>query len=204
MKLLFPDFRAMARNAVCSLRDSRGSQIVEFAVSLPLLLVLAVGIFDFGNAYNLKQKVAHSSREAARLGSSQSTSDLTSPTPPTPASVLAIRDAVVKDLQGASLSDCGLASATPPPPGGAAPWKWTFTTSCGAAVGNLVLTVDRGNVITSGMTANGTNIKVIGTSVTLQYPYKWEFDRVIGFLVPGATYPGTSLISVTTYMANQN
>ena len=203
MKHLFRHLRRMAQNVHCKLRESHGSQIVEFAVSLPLLLVLVVGIFDFGNAYNLKQKVAYSSREAARLGSSQPTADLTSPTPPGPASVLAVRDAVVKDLQNSGLSDCGLASFVPGPPGAGAPWKWTFTTSCGAA-GNLVLTVDRGNVITTGMVANGTPIKVIGTSVTLQYPYKWEFNRVIGLLVPSATYPGTSQISVTTYMANQN
>lgn len=201
MKHLFRHLRRIAEDARCRLRQSHGSQIVEFAVSLPLLLVLVVGIFDFGNAYNLKQKVAHSSREAARLGSTQPTLDLSTASP---ASVLAIRDAVVKDLQNASLSDCGLSTASATAAGAAAPWKWSFTTSCGATIGNLVLTVDRGKVITTNMVANGTNIKMIGTSVTVQYPYKWEFDRVIGFLVPGATYPGTSQISVTSYMANQN
>ena len=200
MKHFFSDLGVMARRAGGRLRESHGSQIVEFAVSLPLLLVLVVGIFDFGNAYNLKQKVAHSSREAARLGSTLPTLDLGMASP---ATILAIRDAVSKDLQGADLSDCGLSTASATAAGAAAPWKWSFTTSCGAA-GNLVLTVDRGKVITTGMVANGTNIKLIGTSVTLQYPYKWEFDRVIGLLVPGATYPGTSQISVTTYMANQN
>lgn len=189
-----------AGSAVALLAGTSGSQIVEFAVSLPLLLVLAVGIFDFGNAYNLKQKVTTISREAARLGSSQPTSDLTMATP---LSILAIRDAVVQDLQKVTLSDCGLAGAVATPAGASTPWKWSFTTSCGAA-GNLVLTVDRGNVITSSMVANGTNIKVIGTSATLSYPYQWEFNRVIGLLVPGAAYPGTSQISVTTYMANQN
>ena len=179
---------------------TNGSQIVEFAVSLPLLLVLAVGIFDFGNAYNLKQKVAHASREAARLGSSQSTLDLTTPSP---ASIQAIRDAVVKELQNANLSDCGLAGTAPVAAGAATPWKWSFTTSCGTA-GNLVLTIDRGKVITTSMVANGTNIKLIGTSATLAYPYQWEFNRVIGLLVPGALYPGTSQISVTSYMANQS
>lgn len=179
---------------------SSGSQIVEFAVSLPLLMVLAVGIFDFGNAYNLKQKVTHSSREAARIGSSQSTLDLTTTTP---ASILAIRDAVAKDLKTANLSDCGLAGTAPVAAGGATPWKWSFTTSCGSA-GNLVLTVDRGKVITTSMVVNLTNIKVIGTSATLQYPYQWQFNKVIGVLVPGASYPGTSQISVTTYMANQS
>jgi len=182
------------------LSKSSGSQIVEFAVSLPLLLVLAVGIFDFGNAYNLKQKVTHASREAARLGSSQPTSDLTTAAP---VSVTAIRDAVVKDLQNANLSDCGLSGSAPVAAGGGL-WKWTFTTSCGAA-GNLVLIVDRGKRIpTSVLTADGKNLTLVGTSATLQYPYLWEFNRVIGLLVPGAAYPGTSQISVTTYMSNQS
>ncbi len=192
--------KAGAWSAVAALTGTGGSQVVEFAVSLPLLLVLAVGIFDFGNAYNLKQQVAHASRDAARLGSSQSTLDLTMATP---ASVLAIRDAVAQDLQNAKLSDCGLGAIAPVPAGGSNPWKWSFTASCGAA-GNLVLTIDRGNVITSNMVVNSTNIKVIGTSSTLSYPYQWEFNRVIGFLVPGAAYPGTSQVSVTSYMANQN
>jgi Flp pilus assembly protein TadG len=183
-----------------AVQETTGSQIVEFAVSLPLLLVLAVGIFDFGNAYNLKQKVTHTSREAARVGSSQPTSDLTVATP---ASILAIRDAVVKDLQTANLSDCGLAGTAPLAAGGSTPWKWSFTTSCGSA-GNLVLTIDRGKVITTSMTAGGTNVKLIGTNATLAYPYQWEFNRVIGLLVPGATYPGTSQVFVTTFMANQS
>ena len=50
--------------------DTRASQIVEFAVALPLLLVLAVGIFDFGSAFNMKQKLTNAAREAARLGAS--------------------------------------------------------------------------------------------------------------------------------------
>ena len=87
--------------------------------------------------------------------------------------------------------------------GAATPWKWSFTTSCGSA-GNLVLTIDRGKVITTAMFVNLTAIKVIGTSATLQYPYQWQFNRVIGVLIPGASYPGTSQISVTTYMANQS
>jgi Flp pilus assembly protein TadG len=200
MSVRFKRATSVAKSVDNAVHGTTGSQIVEFAVSLPLLLVLAVGIFDFGNAYNLKQKVTHTSREAARLGSSQPTSDLTMASP---ASILAIRDAVVKDLQSASLSDCGLAGTAPTAAGASNPWKWSFTTSCGSA-GNLVLTVDRGSVITTSMVASGTNVKLIGTSATLAYPYQWEFNRVIGLLVPGATYPGTSQIFVTTFMANQS
>ena len=176
-----------------------GSQIAEFAVALPVLLIMVVGIFDFGNAYNIKQKVTNIAREAARLGASQPTSDLTTGTP---ASVLAIRDMVSSALQSSRLSDCGLGTTAAVAGGAATPWKWTFTTSCGTA-GNLVLSVDRGYVFTSTVTAGGNAVKMITTSVTLMYPYQWQFNRVVTVLLPTAIYPGTTQISVNSVMANQ-
>jgi Flp pilus assembly protein TadG len=184
-----------------ALNDTSASQIAEFAVALPLLLVMVVGIFDFGNAFNIKQKVTNTAREAARFGATQSTNDLTGVPPPN--SILAIRNLVVQDLQNSKLSDCGLGSAAANPAGAATPWKWTFSVACGTA-GNLVLSIDRGNVIGTNTKISGTPVKMIGTSVVLQYPYQWEFSRVIGLLVPGASYPGTSQISVNSFMANQS
>jgi Flp pilus assembly protein TadG len=188
------------RRAKSAATETGGSQIVEFAVALPLLLVMVVGIFDFGNAYNIKQKVTNVAREAARLGASQPTSDLTNPTPQ---SILAIRDMVSSALQSSKLSDCGLGTTAPPPPGAATPWKWTFTTSCGSA-GNLILSVDRGFVFTSSLTAGGNPVKMINTQVTLLYPYQWQFNRVVTIMLPTAIYPGTTQISVASVMANQN
>ncbi len=39
------------------LADIAASQMAEFAVCLPLLIVVVVGIFDFGEAFNVKQKL---------------------------------------------------------------------------------------------------------------------------------------------------
>jgi Flp pilus assembly protein TadG len=179
--------------------ETSGSQIAEFAVALPLLLVMVVGIFDFGNAYNIKQKVTNIAREAARMGASQPTADLTNPAP---ASILAIRDTVSSALLSSKLPDCGLGTTAATPAGGATPWKWTFTTSCGSA-GNLVLSVDRGYVFTSTLTAGGNSVKMINTQVTLLYPYQWQFNRIITVMLPTAIYPGTTQISVASMMANQ-
>lgn len=187
----------------CSLLrdDTSATQIAEFAVALPLLLVMVVGIFDFGNAYNLKQKVTNSAREAARLGASQPTNDL-SDAPP--ASILAIRDLVSNSLLSSRVSDCGLGSATAVAAGGATPWKWSFTVACGTA-GNLVLTVDRGFAFTSTVTTSGgAAIKILTTNVTILYPYQWQFNRVVTLMLPTAIYPGTTQIAVTSLMANQN
>jgi Flp pilus assembly protein TadG len=46
-------------------RDS-GQSLVEFAIVLPILLALLVGIFEFGVAWNRKQVLTNAAREGAR------------------------------------------------------------------------------------------------------------------------------------------
>ena len=86
--------------------DTEGSQLLEFAVALPLLVVFIVGIFDFGNAFDLKQKLNNAARDGARLGASLPTSDLTVTTPP---SVDAIHTLIANYLNSEQINDCGLA-----------------------------------------------------------------------------------------------
>lgn len=46
------------------LRDKRGQAMVEFAIVLPLLLILLIAVFEFGRAWNIN----HAITDAARLG----------------------------------------------------------------------------------------------------------------------------------------
>src|SRR5438876_8567878 len=83
------------------LKRSEGAQLLEFALSLPILLVVMIGIFDFGQAWNTKQELANSVREGLRIGSEAPTADLTqsscsSPSASSPCSVQAIADAVIQ------------------------------------------------------------------------------------------------------------
>ena len=55
-------------------RDS-GQSLVEFAIVLPILLALLVGIFEFGVAWNRKQVLTNAAREGARLAVLPSISD---------------------------------------------------------------------------------------------------------------------------------
>ena len=48
-------------------RGQSGASAVEFAIILPLLLVLVFGIIEFGLAFNRQQAFHAASREAARL-----------------------------------------------------------------------------------------------------------------------------------------
>lgn len=47
--------------------DERGTVLVEFAFVLPLLLVLVLGMMDFGTAFNYWIQETHLSNEAARF-----------------------------------------------------------------------------------------------------------------------------------------
>jgi Flp pilus assembly protein TadG len=47
--------------------DERGVALIEAAITLPLLLLVSVGIFEFGRAYQHWQVVTNASREGARV-----------------------------------------------------------------------------------------------------------------------------------------
>src|SRR5579859_4431683 len=58
------------------LRRTEAAALIEFAVALPLLVVLVVGIFDFGGAFNLKQELNNAVREGAHFAATQPSNDL--------------------------------------------------------------------------------------------------------------------------------
>jgi Flp pilus assembly protein TadG len=50
------------------IRDEHGGALVEFAIVMPLLLLLVGGLVDFGILYYNKQVLTNASREGARAG----------------------------------------------------------------------------------------------------------------------------------------
>lgn len=46
--------------------DEKGAAMVEFAIILPVLLMLVVGIIEFGRAYNTQVSIQAAAREGAR------------------------------------------------------------------------------------------------------------------------------------------
>lgn len=51
------------------LKSEKGSNAVEFALLLPVLVMLIFGIFEFGLAYNNYLAITHAAREGARIAS---------------------------------------------------------------------------------------------------------------------------------------
>jgi hypothetical protein len=176
--------------------SAEASQLLEFAFALPLLVVLVVGIFDFGGAFNLKHQLREAMREGARYGSSLPMTDITTSVP---ASVLGAWSVVDSYLLRSLINDCGLASTQPTSSGSNYLWTST-TTDTGGCTGTLTLTIERAYVIQP--TINGNTIDVICTKVSVVYPYQWHFNRVIQLLVPGASYGTTIQVAADAVMPN--
>ncbi len=49
------------------IKNNKGNSVVEFALILPILVMMVFGIFQFGIAYNNWIALTHAAREGARL-----------------------------------------------------------------------------------------------------------------------------------------
>ena len=177
------------------LREPLGSSLYEFALTMPFLVVLAVGMVDFGQAWNLKQKLSNAAREGARFGASQSTVDLSQANPP---SVTAIANVVGGYLAHAGLTQCSTATPanwTETPPSSGLIWTFSYSDS-GCATFSLV--IDRGY----NFLPPSSSTTVVATHVALTYPYTWTFNNVIGMIVKGASPSLPSTISSDAVMQN--
>ena len=174
--------------------DDRASQIVEFALSWPLLVVFAVGIFDFSGALSLKQKLTNAAREGARVAASDPATDLNASVP------VSVSDAVqVVDnyLLSARVNDCGLSGAAPVLTTGLT-WSATTTGTCSGS--GITVSVNKG--CTSTIPANSTTVHLIGTCVLISYPYKWKYNSVAGLF--GASFAGPSTINTAAGAFSEN
>jgi Flp pilus assembly protein TadG len=163
-----------------------GSQLVELAIVLPLLAAMIVGIFDFGEAYNLKQKLNNTAREGARFAAGQN-SGISLKT----SDVAAVGEVVNSYLQAAGLTQCTFGAPA------AAGTVYTFTatgTGCGAAS----LKIERNFIIVVG-----TNT-VAGTRVTLKYPFTWRVGNIMKLLLPSSTLTLPITLSSDAVMQNIN
>jgi Flp pilus assembly protein TadG len=48
-------------------RNERGTALLETAVTIPIILLISVGIFEFGRAYQTWQVLTNAAREGARV-----------------------------------------------------------------------------------------------------------------------------------------
>jgi Flp pilus assembly protein TadG len=181
------------------LGDSRGAAMLEFAMVLPLLLVMVIGLLDFASAFHIDQKLSNAAREGARLGASQAKDLQNTPSP----TMQSIRDNVANYLADASVDTAFIP---------ASPTSWTpCTLGGGGNCGTAAYCSQTVNGTCMGLTieANAPILNADGTTssatrVTLTYPYDWTFgfNKVVKLLRPSSAYPGQIPISVDATMEN--
>jgi Flp pilus assembly protein TadG len=182
-----------------SWREERAAQIVEFAVALPLLILFVVGIFDFSNAFTLKQKLTNVARDAARTAAAEPTSDLGSPTSPLPLSVSDAFYVIDNYLKANNINDCGVNVSSGTPTGGVLTWKFgvnaTSSSPCGIAI-----FVNRGYYFPvpflnqppgpdCTVHPNAGPVQMVGTCISIQYTYPWRFGQVASLIGGNTVLP---------------
>jgi len=176
-----------------------GATLAEFAFTLPILVLILYGIFDFGSALVLKQKLEHVVYEAARAAASQSTDDLSNAAAGASGSVADLRDAVAQNLRSAGVNDCGLLGAAPsaiPPPAS----TWTYSVSGGGCPAPLVLTIRREDVLVVGVGAGAVSLFV--SRVTLQYPFQYRSTGILQAVAGSSTFPTSVNLVINASMKN--
>jgi len=174
---------------------TEGSALLEFAITLPLLVVFIVGIYDFSGAYNQRQKIEHAAQVGAIVAGGQPTADMDSASA-NPDSLQAPVVVIFNALASDSVLPLANQGSCKPPvvPAHTTGLIWTYSiTNC---PDTLTITIDRGVV-------DGGTPAIVGTAVTVTYPYHWRFNSAIQLLFPAATYAATTNLSETASVHNQ-
>jgi Flp pilus assembly protein TadG len=148
-------------------RETRGQEIAEAALVLPIVFMLMLGIFWFGQAFRIYGTITHAAREGARAAVAPPCATCGTPlNPPAQNAVNALQNALLAakldpaqpkkyPVTRPPLSSCTTGSAAPCDP--------TQLTQAGVCV--------QQNVQLSGI--NSTGLAGCGVSVSFQYPYQF-------------------------------
>lgn len=105
-------------------RRDRGAVAVEFGLLLPLLMLIVMGIIDFGRMLNAQETLTQAAREGARLASfGESNGDITTRTRQAGSSLCPDDGACINVAPTSCPGDDGTVSVT---------YEFTFATPVGA------------------------------------------------------------------------
>jgi Flp pilus assembly protein TadG len=185
-------------------RSSSGAQFVELAFVLPILLLLVIGIWDFGSAFELKQELTNAAHSGARVfvsASSTNPANATGCSTAVPCSVVAAATAVQQYLTGASLDGSWITPSSPTnnPAVGSCEWTWTSSSTSNGTTSTYSLDIQGALWLAPDGTILPQNASVIpagsarATQVTLQYPVHWSW---------AAPFTSGNQLSTTVTMVN--
>jgi Flp pilus assembly protein TadG len=151
-------------------RNTRGAEIAETAMILPLLFMMLMAIFWFGQAYRMYGTITHAAREGARAAvapvcATCAATSTTSGNTPTQNAINTVNSA----LTAASLTPSLVLAPTPAPPFNSC--TTGLPVSCDGSVPSSNVCVQANVQLSTKTTDPGT----CGTSVSFGYKYPYHF-----------------------------
>lgn len=149
------------------LYSSQGSQLVEFAMVLPLLALILMGTIEFGGAFTLKHRIGNATREGVRFAIDEASADI-SQWPAVAPTTQAILNDILTYMTNTGVNVCGLTSssgASSTPSYG----DWVFSSSCSDTGGQISIEINRGITF-----VDSRGVTVTAAKVTISRPYKWS------------------------------
>jgi Flp pilus assembly protein TadG len=168
----------------------RGQGLVEFAMVVPVFLLLLLGMLEYGIAFTHDQTLAYATREGARVGSSFGAGNTAYPcaTANFDAPIIAAVERVLTstgspiDLTRVNAINVYLAQANGSPTTGKVN-VWTPAPGAGPTVDGKQLDFTQ---TTTGWTPcsrnNGVNADALGVSLTYDYQFKTALGGIFKFL----------------------
>lgn len=181
--------------------NEKGTELVELAFTLPLFLLMIIGIIDFGGAWGAKDQIAGTARDGARVAIS-TFNDMTNPQcggGAVSCTAQAAVDEVVAAVTNSGLPPCGMTSAGLGATG--APFTWSDSVVCPNG-GTFTITVAR--AVPETDTSSGTNITVLTTQVTVNYPYTLPLNMNGGIIFGLNPFGNFVMVNSMATMTNSN
>jgi Flp pilus assembly protein TadG len=131
---------------------NRAQALVEFALIVPVMLLLVLGMFDLGRAFVFAVAVQNGAREAARMGERAALD-------PTVTNTLILQRLI--DASAPALTGCTAQTGTQPSTG-CSQWTFTLSPTGTLASGNTLTVTAVGHVsLLGGMNVGGLNLPTI-------------------------------------------
>jgi Flp pilus assembly protein TadG len=148
------------------IHDTRGAEIAEAAAVLPLMFMILIGIFWFGQAFSIYGAITRAAQEGARAGAASVCTTCSAGSTPATNAV----NAVTASLAIANLN---ISSARQPSPAPSFP-----ASACGAGTGGPGGPgCGSGNVCVQEpviLSSTSAGTPVCGISVSFQYPFQFS------------------------------
>lgn len=179
-----------------------GAQLVEFALALPILLLIVIGVWNFGSAFTLKQKLTNAVRAGNRVIISTPISNpygATGCSATVPCSIVSAATTVQQYLNNANLDASFISPSSPSSSTVCPAGEWIYGTAPGTPGPSLdiksgVWLTPSGTVLSAGTTPPAGSVKA--TQATLTWPLKWELASIL----PSGALPDH--LSTTVTMVN--